>query len=84
MFFLVDMGNKVNNAFGDFEDLMSWSTLSQEEQLSLYDKIACNETNYFMYRKVIIFVLIIYLPYYQSCSAKTFFPRQRFVIRIYC
>lgn len=73
--FAVDMGDKVKNAFGDFEALMTWNTLSQEEQLALYDKIACNETNYFMYRKFPGFFEEVVLPAIANKAQKTFFDK---------
>jgi len=56
----------------DFEFVIRWPTLKQDEKQTLYSRYACHELNFFIARKDATFFKEIVRPYLQNKMHKTF------------
>ncbi|HIL70227.1 MAG TPA: hypothetical protein EYG38_10310 [Verrucomicrobia bacterium] len=61
-----------NSALQDFQFILDWPDLSNEERLKKYSEFACHELNFFVYRKDPEFFRAVVLPYLANKREKTF------------
>jgi hypothetical protein len=70
-----NLSDEIKDKFMQFEPLIQWHEMSLREKLNFYDRMSCNEVNYFIKMRDEEFFKLVVVPGLQNKIQQTFFDK---------